>query len=277
MCNAWNHWWGCDCGFGGDTGGPGSWPGEGWTLSTSRDSVTHPSTCPWCGAAVYFFRDAHGGCAFFDELGAPWQVHPCWEDYRHEVRYALRHVEEQLDERGYVGTLTGYLYEAARAPDGFRRLQPFWGIVMDRDLWTDVGSLGDSDLHSADWYEVPVLFGTTRYDVWFLDEDVEALAPKEPVLVHARWVHTDWEVALLATAVERQRMDGLRLYRRRSKGLEEDVLRCAFCGTRVRGDEGWGITNELAVECEPCRSMRGDLAPREFRRLCRKVARHLQE
>lgn len=35
------------------------------------------STCPVCGAAVWFFRNRWGGCAYFDGIGQPWPLHPC--------------------------------------------------------------------------------------------------------------------------------------------------------------------------------------------------------
>lgn len=106
-CNAWNHPPGCNCGWGGDTGG-GS--GETWELmATSQLSATpHISTdlksepnqvngnrangkiwstrfserqpnaqCPVCGELVYFVQIDNGGRVFFDELGPPWTKHPC--------------------------------------------------------------------------------------------------------------------------------------------------------------------------------------------------------
>ncbi len=33
--------------------------------------------CPVCGAAVWFYRNRKGGCAYFDVLGRPWTLHPC--------------------------------------------------------------------------------------------------------------------------------------------------------------------------------------------------------
>lgn len=56
-------------------------------------SITFKTKCWWCGEHVYFHRDKHGGCVFFNELGKPWPVHGCWTeniDQRPEaVRKAL--------------------------------------------------------------------------------------------------------------------------------------------------------------------------------------------
>ena len=38
--------------------------------------MTH---CLKCGADVYFVRH-NGGSVWFDELGPPWPVHPCFEN-----------------------------------------------------------------------------------------------------------------------------------------------------------------------------------------------------
>lgn len=86
MCNAWNHPPGCDCGFGGDTGG-GGWGGWGavatapvrTTWSYRDDDFCRPTTCPVCGASVFFVRH-NGGSVWFDDLGWPWPKHACFDD-----------------------------------------------------------------------------------------------------------------------------------------------------------------------------------------------------
>lgn len=39
----------------------------------------HYTNCPRCGGNVYFIRH-NGGCAWFDELGRPWDKHACFAD-----------------------------------------------------------------------------------------------------------------------------------------------------------------------------------------------------
>lgn len=89
-CNAWNHPLDCNCGWGGDTGGGGHsgvygkriadgriWSGHGLTY----ESFTIPNaSCPVCGDPVFFYQSPHGGRVFFDELGPPWQKHPCTDN-----------------------------------------------------------------------------------------------------------------------------------------------------------------------------------------------------
>lgn len=95
MCNAWNHPPGCNCGWGGDGhfGGGGGWSG-GATLPTvepfthregaltsyryERSDFCRPTTCPECGADVYFLRH-NGGSVWLDELGWPWPKHGCFD------------------------------------------------------------------------------------------------------------------------------------------------------------------------------------------------------
>ena len=86
MCNAWNHPAGCDCGFGGDTGG-GGW--GGWSAAATApvrttwryrdDDYCRPTSCSVCGASVFFVRH-NGGSVWFDELGWPWPKHACFDD-----------------------------------------------------------------------------------------------------------------------------------------------------------------------------------------------------
>lgn len=92
MCNAAGHDWGCDCGFGGDTGGGGAWRlrynavvgGErysgGWhsdTDGTVESYVNPNANCPVCGQPVFFYRSPYNGRVYFNSLGWPWPKHPC--------------------------------------------------------------------------------------------------------------------------------------------------------------------------------------------------------
>ena len=47
-------------------------------LERERD-VCHLTKCPKCSSDVYFIRH-NGGCAWFDDLGKPWEKHPCFSD-----------------------------------------------------------------------------------------------------------------------------------------------------------------------------------------------------
>jgi hypothetical protein len=97
-CNAWNHAYDCNCGWGGSTGGGGrrgvataSAPREvRWTDGRDwqpercprYESYVNPNArCPECGANVFFYQSPHGGRVFFDELGPPWPKHPCTDTH----------------------------------------------------------------------------------------------------------------------------------------------------------------------------------------------------
>ena len=93
MCNAWNHWSGCVCGF-----------GQGWH-SSHGNNAHNPTTiiaiareryisyinpnarCPVCGALVFFYQSPSGGRVFFDELGPPWPKHPCTDNDKRIASY----------------------------------------------------------------------------------------------------------------------------------------------------------------------------------------------
>jgi hypothetical protein len=101
MCNAHNHAFDCDCGFGGDTGGGGGRRlaialamlerpiSSGWARDSrgTVESYVNPNAhCPVCGALVYFYRSPYDGRVFFDELGWPWPKHPCTDNRREPLR-----------------------------------------------------------------------------------------------------------------------------------------------------------------------------------------------
>jgi hypothetical protein len=82
-CNAQNHPSGCNCGFGGDTGG-GSISSNLWDVGyeplpqyASRQ-VTYNTTCPLCGKPCYYYENEFGSKVWFEELGVPWIKHPCF-------------------------------------------------------------------------------------------------------------------------------------------------------------------------------------------------------
>lgn len=102
MCNAAHHPSGCDCGFGGDTGG-GGWhwgsisnfvenyapPSFGWARDHGGpvESYVNPNAhCPVCGCPVYFYRSPYNGRVFFDALGWPWPKHHCTDNRREPQR-----------------------------------------------------------------------------------------------------------------------------------------------------------------------------------------------
>ncbi len=102
MCNAHNHPLGCMCGWGGDGNLGGHYLAQigspvlnamrpaqrgatkrlqrfPWLL---RGILLFETSCWWCAEAVYFYRNADGGCVLFDQLGYPWPIHSCWEQHK---------------------------------------------------------------------------------------------------------------------------------------------------------------------------------------------------
>lgn len=102
MCNAYRHYDGCTCGFGGE-GHLGGGYGGGYSGAVfyrydssmrqlARDlgySVTFPTCCRYCGEDIWLFADPNGGFAIFDDLGPPWPKHECWGIHPESPRYTL--------------------------------------------------------------------------------------------------------------------------------------------------------------------------------------------
>jgi hypothetical protein len=130
MCNAFNHSPDCDCGFGGDTGGGGGWQPVSSIWPHRHEDFTHPTTCPRCGRPVFFVRH-NGGSVWFDELGPPWDKHPCFDDEPSArlIRSTVRQAPP--------GSLLGVILETHRnAPGNTGRvvIRCSDGTVIDRHL-----------------------------------------------------------------------------------------------------------------------------------------------
>lgn len=83
VCNAKNHRWNCDCGFGGANGSRSTRNSS----AKSSDLFAGPKVprrytkpnerCAFCDVPVFFRRLANGGRVYFDDPGSPWRKHPC--------------------------------------------------------------------------------------------------------------------------------------------------------------------------------------------------------
>ena len=139
-CNAWNHPPGCDCDWGGDTGGQQFFGRpKGAYADPVRSSVAAPARtraasdgrwrsvgnhgpnaeCPVCGQPVYFVQPENGGRIFFDELGPPWPKHPCTDNGHSPVfapaGYVSHHVGSGVLSEWHLGnrSLSGVLFPPA--------------------------------------------------------------------------------------------------------------------------------------------------------------------
>ncbi|WNZ47369.1 hypothetical protein Q2T42_05915 [Leptolyngbya boryana CZ1] len=50
-------------------------------LSSSTTPETYLTRCSWCREHVYYHTNGNGDTVYFQQLGYPWQIHPCWENY----------------------------------------------------------------------------------------------------------------------------------------------------------------------------------------------------
>jgi hypothetical protein len=58
--------------------------------------VTFSTQCWWCGDIVFYHTNGYGDCVLLDELGPPWPVHHCWDEYGSRRRSAAVHTATAL-------------------------------------------------------------------------------------------------------------------------------------------------------------------------------------
>jgi|GEM_PF-1411935 len=71
--------------------------GSGHITSSLRtsDPETRLSPCPWCKYPVYYHTNGYGDSVYFDELGIPWKIHPCWKQYWETQTTGQKEIERQ--------------------------------------------------------------------------------------------------------------------------------------------------------------------------------------
>lgn len=135
MGTAHNHPYGCTCNWcnnylgkgGGCRGVAVSSPLAAQSLvrvAVAQSSDTMQTCCPHCQMPVWFHRAWNGGCAWFDELGAPWQIHECFQKIvrppasRPAVRDSLSKHVTRFRHRECRGFVEASVIDRAERPAG---------------------------------------------------------------------------------------------------------------------------------------------------------------
>jgi hypothetical protein len=97
-------------------------------LLTSRLAKCFPARCPICGGEAFFIRH-NGGSAWFEELGWPWEKHPCFvrDAEASLITEARSRFQEAEDSKPLVGVVVSGK-EVAGREEGDNR---FW-LSIDR-------------------------------------------------------------------------------------------------------------------------------------------------
>lgn len=168
-----NHFPNCTCGWcrgGGGWRGGGSHyrapaaplPAVGTRTTWSCDDFCCPTTCPRCGAPVFFVRH-NGGSVWFDELGPPWPKHACFFDDLTGIR------------------LRTHLTEKAR-----RKRPAFFGVVTETVV-TEPGEKDRFVIHCSDGQVIDDEFNCTA-DLTKFPGSLVVIEQPEPELYHLHQV-----------------------------------------------------------------------------------------
>lgn len=156
MCNAWNHYPDCRCGFGGEAYSGGA-AGREDSQFTSFESYVNPfAKCPVCGVSVFFFQATNGGRVFFDDLGPPWPKHPCTDRSVDQLPVVidrlLRRVPGAATPTWMKEGWSPFLLKEASLPRG-QRMYRVWGRVITESDTSGVSILMESQSAArvSDW------------------------------------------------------------------------------------------------------------------------------
>jgi hypothetical protein len=269
-CNGWNHYPSCNCGWGGDTSEyQTSYPFSGYVNlgDLAGDPITVPTTCWWCGAAVFFHRAYAGGCVLFDELGPPWPVHACWEQHRSERFMMEIRTRSSLTAVGWTGddSRAHLRYPVRIGQEGER--EHLHGYIL---CTYSIDPLASSSLAGTAhaWIADVVDSNSRKLRVLLPPVNVDAMSSFDLVEVTGRWMTVRGKAVLAAAELSVIR-DGKTIVR---FGYATGATPCGLCGAPTEAEADWRISDSGDVECPLCRRMRGDLSTSAFQEHCRRVA-----
>ncbi len=276
MCNAWNHCYGCPCGFGGNTGdGDGSTATKAaWTLEAVGRPLTFRTSCCWCGARVYFYRNENGGCALFERLGWPWELHPCWARHSAERVSQRSRVSIALERAGFDGSayfVQGVLVEAPQKPRP--AATKVMGFIVDLNVEETSFSADDDVTDAPEWTQIHVMTEDDRlYPVWAPTPWVETSHLYDHLALAVRWLRWDDDLYLFAVSMECQVWGTRRTSRRRVQAIADGEFSCFYCDQKLGGKRRWGFGPGLHLECRTCSRLRTAVAPASLVQICKRIA-----
>jgi hypothetical protein len=224
------------------------------------ERLWYATACWWCKQSVFFLRNENGGCALFDEPGAPWQVHECWRlQNEAQRRSAEAHYHRQAAQRkapAHQTAPTGGLLRVQVA--GYVvRVQPE-PVLFRANPTTKAGAF--VSVHICDKHN-------RLFHLLIPEPGARKIAKHDSVRAPAAWLRQAGTWHLFADTV---RLDGgLDRLRLTIPGAPLALpASCVYCGDPVREDMQWGIDPAHRLECATCSALRGPLSEEEFALHC---------
>lgn len=240
------------------------------------NKATRPTKCWWCGADVYYHTNGYGDSVLFDELGWPWQIHPCWEEHRRSALPRRRRV--RLDEDDFEDLYFAPFPAGDEAVGTKRSLVGF--ILRHGDSYLGSQSLGHDLLGEPVFKEIEIAVDNdTSYEALLpvaVANDIEDTAILE---VDGVWAapHGNSHASLIVTRLVARAFDRRGPNELIKWTLGDPLAYCYGCGVDLSECDGrdgleWAFTEDLRPECSDCNAFRGDLEVEEFISRCKRVA-----
>ncbi|WP_201353740.1 hypothetical protein [Hydrogenimonas urashimensis] len=102
---------------------------DNWSLSSLGHRLTCTIRCWWCRETVYFHTNGNGDAVLFEKLGAPWEIHPCWEKHKHSRSAKIKELESILKQAGYDGRSKQFNLLKRRKHDPYIKM-----ILQSKDM-----------------------------------------------------------------------------------------------------------------------------------------------
>ena len=276
MCNAWNHSPDCTCGWGGEghlgRRAPGYAASASWSIRNSQGRLAYPTSCWWCNAQVFFYRNEAGGCALFDALGWPWPLHACWEEYREQM---LDRVESELNDVSFNGTFYKQALKEVMRPEGAETIGVQGYVSDNHALYREedrvvVRLKSSSRATTVPLVTVEVCVGEAGYRFLMPEDVAKELSDYSPIEIRGVWLKRGGRWRLFSTAFRTVEPGRRRPSFRTVTNIQP---KCSYCGEPLSSALRWGFDSDAMVECASCGALRGATDRQVFMDRVRSIAR----
>ncbi len=229
------------------------------------EKVTRPTRCWWCDEPVYFHSNGNGDAVLLDALtGAPWPVHPCWEQHKSDKPRVYKQITE--DKRIHKPRPEWRSIKPLKAQPSSENIQTLSGCVVK-----PFSAHEDEFEYLPNDHKKLIVSHGQKASYVIITPEIYSHIPDES-LIEVDVIFLKDPNGLQVPVAKKLRFEDKGKARIKRMLKRNTLGNCDYCGASSK--KGFAINALWHVECKNCRSLRGELAPNTFLSEIRKISAH---